>query len=305
MTAASSSDDLDGRLTRPRLNRILAAVCEHVGLDPTGAELIKFTNNAVFRLQRQAVVVRIAGSGTMRSRVGKVVAVARWLAAQDLRAVRLLSRIEQPVRVDGQVATIWQAVPSVGPPPTGTDLGGILRQLHSTRDAPAELPAWQPVESIRSRLAEAEGLDPGDHDFLVAACDEMEPAVDGLSYVLPTGFIHGDATVANLIPGPDGPVICDFDSAAVGPREWDLTPVAAGHLRFANRADNQSPLAEAYGFDITAWAGFPVLRRLRELQLVTSVVPVLRSNPGLYEQWEHRLRTFRTGDGDERWELYR
>jgi hypothetical protein len=303
MRAASNHDDLDGPL--PNLITVLAAVCEHAGLDPTGAELIKFTNNAVFRLRRHPAVVRIAGSATMRGRVDKVVTVARWLAQQDLPAVRLLPGVEQPVRVNGAVATVWRAVPSVGPVPSGADLGRILRRLHSAGHVPSELPAWRPVDSIRSRIAEAEGLDPDDHDFLITTCDEMEPAVDGLRYVLPTGFIHGDATVANLISGPDGPVICDFDSAAVGPREWDLTPVAAGHLRFANRVDNQTPLAATYGFDVTTWAGFPVLRRLRELQLVTSVVPVLRSNPGLYEQWQHRLRTFRKGDDRERWELYK
>jgi Ser/Thr protein kinase RdoA (MazF antagonist) len=154
-------------------------------------------------------------------------------------------------------------------------------------------------------LADAEGLDPDDHDFLAHACDEVEYALESVRYILPPGFIHGDATVANLVPGPDGPVICDFDSAAIGPREWDLTPVAAGHLRFVNAVNNQALLVAAYGFDVTAWDGFPVLRRLRELQLVTSVVPVLRSNPGLYEQWRHRLRTFRDGQDRERWELYR
>jgi Ser/Thr protein kinase RdoA (MazF antagonist) len=126
-----------------------------------------------------------------------------------------------------------------------------------------------------------------------------------VTYVLSPGFIHGDATVANVVSGPHGPVISDFDSAATGPREWDLTPVAAGNLRFVSRADNQTPLVAAYGFDVTTWDGFPALRRLRELQLVTSVLPVLRSNPGLRRQWQHRLRSFRDGDEGARWELYR
>jgi hypothetical protein len=102
--------------------------------------------------------------------------------------------------------------------------------------------------------ANAEGLDHNDRYFLAQACDEVETALSELSYDLPPGVIHGDATVANLIPGRDGPVICDFDSTAVGPREWDLTPVAAGHLRFANRANNHAPLAATYGFDVTRWA---------------------------------------------------
>jgi aminoglycoside phosphotransferase (APT) family kinase protein len=305
MSTAPNRNDPDGRLTRPKLAAVLTAVCERAGLDPTDAQLIKFTNNAVFRLQREPVVVRIAGSATMRGRAAKIVSVAGWMRQQNLPAVRLLPNIEQPVQVGEHLATLWQLVPSVGPAPNGTALGHILRQLHGASAPPAQLPSWRPVESIRSRLADAEGLSVDDYAFLDQRCDEVEADLAGLRYILPPGFIHGDATVANLIPGPDGPVICDFDSAAIGPREWDLTPVAAGHLRFVTRADNQTPLVAAYGFDVTTWDGFPALRRLRELQLVTSVVPVLRSNPGLYEQWQHRLQTFREGDGGARWELYR
>src|SRR5205814_1932567 len=185
MSAAPNRDDLAGRLTRPKLDAVLAAVCERAGLDAAGAELIKFTNNAVFRLQRQPVVVRIAGSATMRQRVPKVVAVARWLAEQAIPAVRLLPDIDQPVRIDEHLATLWQAVPATGPTPTGTDLGRLLRQLHAATGAPTELPEWQPLAGIRSRLADAEGLAADSHAFLLRACDDIEAALAGLKYELP------------------------------------------------------------------------------------------------------------------------
>jgi aminoglycoside phosphotransferase (APT) family kinase protein len=303
MSAAPSRDEPEGRLARPRLNAVLTAVCRHAGLDPNDAELIKFTNNAVFRLARQPMVVRIAGSTTMRHRAAKVVQVARWLADHGIPAVRLAPDIEQPLVINGQVATLWQAVPMTGPAPSGTDLGRLLRQLHAI-ESPPDLPAWNPLDGIRSRLADAEGLDADDQRYLICACDAMDVALADLEYVLPPGIVHGDATVANLIASPSGPVMCDFDSSSVGPREWDLTPVAAGHLRFGNKTDNQALLVATYGFDITTWSGFPTLRRLRELQLVTSVVPVLRSNPQLHQQWAHRLATFRSGDTAAKWALY-
>ncbi|HEU4425687.1 MAG TPA: aminoglycoside phosphotransferase family protein [Pilimelia sp.] len=304
MSAAPHRDDLEGRLTRPKLHAVLAAVCDRMGFDATGAELIKFTNNAVFRLARVPVVVRIAGSATMRQRAAKVVQVARWLADHDIPAVRLLPDVEQPMEIDGQLATLWQAVPAAGPTPTGADLGRLLRQLHGISTAPVDLPGWNPVVGIRSRLADAEGIDADDQRYLLAVCDEVEAAVATVEYVLPQGFVHGDATVANLIPGPAGPVLCDFDSSSVGPREWDLTPVATGYFRFANRINNLALLATTYRFDITTWEGFPTFRRLRELQLVTSVVPVLLSNPGHREQWAYRLHTFRKGDLAAKWTLY-
>jgi aminoglycoside phosphotransferase (APT) family kinase protein len=202
------------------------------------------------------------------------------------------------------MVTLWQEVPRLVPQPTGTELGSILRRIH-TLTPPSDLPTWNPLDGIRTRLADAEELTEDDHSFLVAACDELAAALTAVEYTLPPALVHGDATVANLIPGPDGPVICDFDSTSYGPAEWDLTPVAVGQLRFANNTNNQALLAASHGFDITTWPGFPVFRRLRELQLVTSVVPVLRSNPELQPQWRHRLETFRNGDTQARWELYK
>jgi hypothetical protein len=99
-------------------------------------------------------------------------------------------------------------------------------------------------------------------------------------------------------------VLCDFDGAGVGPREWDLVPVAVGALRFGYARDLQQRFAHAYGVDVTRWPGFAELRRLRELQLVASVVPVLRANPVLRPQWRLRLESLRRGDGSARWSPY-
>jgi Phosphotransferase enzyme family len=304
MTAATD-DETEGRLTRDKLDAVLAAIGERAGLDVREARLIKFTNNAVFRLTQVPAVIRIAGSATMRHRVPKVVQVGRWLADEDVPAVRLLPGVPQPLEVDGHLATLWQEVPTVGPKPTGSDLADILRQWHALAPPPFELPAWRPFEEIRGRLSEPEGLDAGDLAFLLDRCDAIEAELDRVEYVLTPGPIHGDAFLGNLIPGPHGPVICDFDSTSTGPREWDLTPVAVGKLRFDYPGNAYEELAARYGFDVTRWDGFDVLRQVRELKLVTSIVPILRSNPGLREQWAHRLETFKNGDVAARWTTYR
>src|SRR5262249_41228869 len=105
------ADGSPGRLGRERLLTLLAAVGQQTGLDVRGAELIKFTNNAVFRMPRAGVVARIAGSRAVRQRVAKVVTVAHWLAAHDLPAVRLLPDLPQPLAVDGELVTLWHDVP--------------------------------------------------------------------------------------------------------------------------------------------------------------------------------------------------
>src|SRR2546423_11125288 len=95
----------DGHFTRDKLTEALVGVCESAGLDPTGAELLRLTNNAVFRLVTRPVVVRIVASRALRHRVEKVVRVARWFAEHDVPAVRLLPGIDQPVRAGDHLAT--------------------------------------------------------------------------------------------------------------------------------------------------------------------------------------------------------
>jgi hypothetical protein len=142
-------------------------------------------------------------------------------------------------------------------------------------------------------------------EFLHDQCSRIEDELERVSFALPSGPIHGDAFMGNLIAGAAGPAICDFDSACMGPREWDLTPVAVGKLRFDYPGDTYGELVSEYGFDVTLWPGFPTLRKIRELQLVSSVVPVLGGNPRLRDQWQYRLDTFRNRQESARWSAYR
>lgn len=284
---------------------VLAGTCARIDADASDARLIKFTNNAVFALPHSRIVVRIAGSTAVGQSARKVVDVARWLEAHDMPTVRLSTRLAQPLEVDGHAVTVWELVPDTGRPATGSDIGRILRRFHSLPGAPDDLPRWGTLDLIRSRLESTNLLTNDEHAFLTEAADAVTADLEDIDYLLEPGPIHGDPFIGNLIPGPDGPVLCDFDSSSFGPREWDLTPAAVGRLRFRYPADYHGQLAATYGIDILTWPGFPVFRRLRELQLVCSVLPVLGTNPSVREQWRHRFDTFRSGDLDARWTTYR
>lgn len=284
---------------------VLDKVCAQVDANASQARLIKFTNNAVFALPNSHLVVRIAGSAAVGRSAGKVVDVARWLESHEMPTVRLATHLPQPLDVDGHAVSLWELVPDTGRPATGRDIGHTLRRFHSLPDAPDHLPPWNTLGLIRSRLETTDVLTNAEHTFLMDAADAITADLEKVDYVLEPGPIHGDPFVGNLIPGPDGPILCDFDSTCVGPREWDLTPAAVGRLRFRYPVDYHGQLVEAYGVDVLTWAGFPVFRRLRELQLVCSVLPVLATNPGVREQWRHRFDTFRSGDLEARWTTYR
>lgn len=292
----------EGRYTRERLALALAQVCSSAGLDPAGARLIRFVNNAVFRLREHDVVVRIVLAPSLVHRAGHVVDAAHWLAEHDVPAVRLLSGVQQPVRVGGHTATLWELVPERAEP-TAADLGVLLRRLHEL-PAPPSLPCWRPMQDVRRKCGDAEELDPADRDFLAEYCDRIERRLANLRPELPWSVVHGDAHLGNVISGPDGPVLCDLDSLSVGPPEWDLTPLAVGHLRMGHPPERYAELVGSYGRDVTAWSDFGLLRELRELKIATSGLPILRSNPGIRDQLHRRLRTIRDGDLSTQWAPY-
>ena len=121
---------------------------------------------------------------------------------------------------------------------------------------------------------------------------------------LRTGVVHGDAHAGNLLrDGSGGFVLCDLDSTGIGPLDWDLVPAAVGAIRFGEPAC-YAGLVAAYGRDVTAGRAWPLLRRIRELVMVTSVATDLRHRPAVATEHAHRMRTLRAGDTHARWHRY-
>lgn len=294
----------DGRFTRRVLDQVLRAVCVRIGLDHRDATLVRFTNNAVYSLARDRVVVRIVGSRALRHRAEKVVLLARYLAHHGVPAVRLVEQVPQPLVVGEHAVTVWHRVDELGRGATSAELAWLLRRVHALPPAD-DVGGFAPLRDVRARIGDAEQLDPGDRRFLLDRCAEVEAALTGLDYVLPPGLVHGDAHPGNVIVGVDGPVLCDFDSSCAGPPEWDLTPLAVARERFRDPPERYGALAEHYGFDVTTWGGFGALRDARELKLATSVLPILRSNPAVRVEWRRRLDDLREGRRSSTWTRYR
>lgn len=294
---------MDGRFTRARLDAALRETCAALGLDAGGAVLLRFTNNAVYALASAPVVVRIVGSHALRHRVHKVVAVAKHFAEHGVPAIRLLPGVEQPLEIGEHLVTVWERVAGRRRA-SAADLAALLRKVHAL-PPPDGLEGWSPLDDVRARISEAEELDAGDRTFLLRRCAEVDADLRELEFPLVQALVHGDAHPGNVIVGDDGPVLCDFDSSCFGPPEWDLTPLAVGRERFGDPAGRYRMLADAYGFDVTGWAGFPVLRAARELKLTTSVLPILRSHPRVAGELRRRLDDLRAGRMGTRWARYR
>lgn len=290
--------------TRDMASSAMRAACAWAGLDAVGATSIRRVNNAVFALRRHLAVVKVMLSPALTDRAERSVAAARLFAKHGVPAVRLWPRFPQPVMVNGLAVTIWRYELPGGLGPTGVQLANLLLRLHELPLDDVILARWDPVADIRRRIALAQHACPEDLDFLSAECDRLRGDLADVRHVLPDAIVHGDAHLGNIIPTRAGPTLCDFDSTCIGPAESDLVPVAVGRLRFRDRSDTHDRLVDTYGFDVTTWDGFATLRRLRELKLVTSVLPNLGGNPRVQHEFRHRMRSIREGDDDTPWHRY-
>jgi aminoglycoside phosphotransferase (APT) family kinase protein len=282
----------------------LRAAGERLGLDPAGAVLIRLGSNAVFRLAAAPVIVRIArhvdGLGAARRQVE----IARWLAGNGIPVVTALD-VEQPLVVAGRVVTVWKSVSSEVAHGTTAELGALLRRLHALPAPDIALPA-ESVESpsdIETRVGSLRYVGPDDRRMLVDRMTRIVEAYRGLSFELPPGPIHGDASVGNLLRGDDGrAVLSDLDAVSVAPREWDLVQTAMYHSRFGwHTEDEYRAFADAYGHDLLAWPGFRTMADLREARMVLWLAGTAETDPTALPELRNRLQVLREDTSRRSW----
>jgi Ser/Thr protein kinase RdoA (MazF antagonist) len=201
--------------------------------------------------------------------------------------------IRQPINVDGHPVTFWAEIPGPRRRASIADLGTALRQLHAVEDGQLQedLMPLDPWARTPGRIEQAPIRD-RDRRVLRDVLAEVQDAWPLAQFELPGGTIHGDAHAGNLIQSPAGaPLLLDFDSACIGPREWDLAPTAlyAVSLGWISRSD-YAGFVDAYGgFDVTAAAAFPLLTRMRELRMTAWIAMHASESERLAAEVEHRV----------------
>ena len=279
---------------------LLDQAAARVGLDASGAELIRLGSNAVFRVERHPVIGRVALSNRSLDAASREISVARWLAAESVPAVRALD-VPQPVLVGERIVTFWESASDDIAYGTTRELAGLLRRLHAL-ESPIELPDHDPFERANSRLA---SLPPSeDVAYLHACLDELRALYAAVKFELPKGVIHGDANVGNVIRDRDNrPIFADLDNFAVGPREWDLVLTALYFERYGwHSADEYAQFVKAYGYDIMHWSGYPVMRDVRELLMVTWLTERAIDDHAAASELRKRMETLRSGGDRRSWQ---
>ncbi|MFY1652157.1 phosphotransferase enzyme family protein [Solwaraspora sp. WMMB762] len=285
-------------MTDPQETLLLA--CRQVGVDVTGAELIRSAENVIYRLPG-GVVARVSRDGQLAT-AGKEVRVSRWLNESGIPAVRAIEELPQPVAVDGRAVTFWHELPPHREGSIG-QLAQVLQQLHRLRPpASLELPPLAPFVRLEQRIAEATVFAADDRAWLLDHLHGLQASYRELPPGLPYGAVHGDAWAGNIVDTDAGPVVLDLERFAFGPPEWDLVSVAVDHLTFsAEYAPGWTKFCRHYGYDVTDWPECSVLRDARELRKVTFAAQLAQNNPALRDQAHYRLACIRGEHGNRPW----
>lgn len=289
-----------------RAYEVLGDVCRVVGLDATDAELLRLRSNAVFKL-RAPLIARIATAPTAPERLPAVLAVTRWLADRGFPTVRPADDIaEQPVNVDGATVTFWHYIPTASFPAGTADLGRLLRDLHTGPTPPFPLRTLtDPLASIRATVRHHPGvLSPEEQSWLAGRIAALTEAWNALPFHEPPALLHGDAWIDNLLRHQDGHVILgDWDSVAIGPREWDLIHSHHGERRFGLSPSDIDDFTAAYGYDLREWDGYETLMQIRDTYAIGIHIRNAPGDPFSHRELAHRLQCLRTGDTHTRWHL--
>ncbi len=283
---------------------VLRAACERAGLDSDGAELVRLGENAIFQLASAPIVVRIARSADRMPRVEKELCVARWLTSAHIPAIHVCEQIDQPMLADDHPVSFWQTVTGGEPAPTNSDLARLLAAFHGLADCPCDMPGFDPLQIPESRLAAPDGVTPEDRDFLRSRCGDLNEQLHGLEFALPQGPIHGDAHTRNLLTDHGQVVLLDFESAAIGPREWDLLPTAIAQERYGLAEKQYQEFATAYGFEVRTWPGYPVLREIRQLTMTTWIMQNIGESPAAAAEFALRVASLKERDFERAWNFF-
>jgi hypothetical protein len=261
----------------------------------------------------EPMLLRIGMNGLLRSgdvvlRVGRptapptcTYAVARELLDAGLRVAEPLAELAPVVADDGLAVTAWRWIEPSDVPIDWADVGAMVRVVHGFDEAriaalhplpPASTFAWWDFAAMLDDVGDE--LDPAARAGIDAAV-----ARHGDWMHRPASWVvcHGDVHPGNVLSGPDGPVVLDWDLMCTAPAAWDLAPMSTVARRWGGDPSWYADLRRGYGsFDDDQG----LVGALGELRLVAATLLRLRvgrDDPEAAAEARRRLSYWR-GDVD-------
>ncbi|HVV08288.1 aminoglycoside phosphotransferase family protein [Amycolatopsis sp.] len=290
----------DSADSRGQVAAICAKAARRAGLRPTDLEWVRLGERAVLRVDAGRVIARVERPGVDVADAAAEIGVARWLSTAGIPVTHPLP-VDQPVVVDGAVVTFWYGV--FGHQGSVEQLADLLLQVHALTPPPELARPARPFLRLRRRIARAPGLIEDERRRLAAVLDATAGEFRALQPELTPGYVHGDAACHNVLATPGGPVLFDFEYAGWGYREWDLAQTAAYHDIGWISEPGYRAFAGAYGRDVRAVPGYPVLRRARLLRELTGLAqrPGTAGDPTVRAEIQRRVTDLELGRPPSAW----
>src|SRR6266571_3871892 len=178
--------------------------------------------------------------------------------------------------------------------------------LNPVPDAAAEFSSSAVLPTLRAACERA-GIDCNGAELLRLgenAIFQLASAPVVVRFARSQGPIHGDAHTRNLLTDHGQVVLLDFESAAIGPREWDLLPTAIARERYGLAEKQYQEFATAYGFDVRSWPGYPVLREIRQLTMTTWIMQNIGESPAAAAEFALRVASLKERDFERAWNFF-
>ncbi|MEV8064083.1 aminoglycoside phosphotransferase family protein [Streptomyces antimycoticus] len=284
--------------------RVMTAACRQAQLSSEGASLIRFGENALFRLDALPVIVRVARTAEYLPSVRNEVEVSRWLTRVDFPAARVIEDVEQPLIVDGCPVTFWHLIRESERKATHSELGTVLRELHSLRVPESlKLPAYDVFGRSDLRIETVPGIPDDDREFLRKRGRELRERLSELRFDTLKGPVHGDAHKGNLMVDRSGQaVLIDFENFCLDYPEWDLMVTATEYDSMGWASDDDyAEFVEAYGRDLRTWPGFSTLRAIQEFKMTTWLMQNVNENPDVANEYTRRIASLRDDAAPRNW----
>jgi predicted trehalose synthase len=238
------------------------AAALRVGLTGAHTRVLHDANNTLVLLPDERVVAKVAtailaerGDHPLRQEL----AVGAHLAGRGAPVVSPLpGQAGGPHEVNGVLVTLWNYQPqSLTPRKLDLELPKAMRALHvALADYPGQLPPFtEKVDGACALFADERktvALARSDRALAGRVYERLRPRLAAVAARSP---LHGEPHVDNVLWTDAGPLFIDFESACVGPREWDLAYLPHDARRgFRNVDEGLTGLCRlAISFCVAAW----------------------------------------------------
>lgn len=209
-------------------------------------EPLRFASNYLYKAGDR--VIRVSRKEAGEEYLKEQVDLALFLSDRDFPTSRPV--YEKVIEKDNLFVTLWQFIEGEGDGSLAHpySLGLLLKRFHrETADYQGSLPQWSFAEGAGARESEKfennQYLTDKDIAILEKRAAEFRQRVKEIDFSMPSGVIHGDFSLGNIITSKGIPYLIDFDRACRGPREWDVAHPLHTEIFFGKKASEDFFLA--------------------------------------------------------------